>query len=187
MSTASDKRQSEREGDHGGVDRHLRALRRRLEAERGERSNAGVAQPEAERAAGERQQQRFGEQLAGDPAEPRAERVARRQLLHARARAHEHQVRDVHGADQQHEHDAAPEQVQRAAQVLHEEVLQRQHDGVEPGVDQDLFQLRARDRGCACSARRSAAAPARSSRRLSTARCTTSCCCAAVRRTSAPR
>ena len=107
-----------------------------------QRADAGVAEREAERAAGQREQHRFGQQLARDAAEPGAERVPRRQLLHPRARAHEHQVGDVDGADQQHEHDAAPEQVQRAAQVAHEVVLQRHDDGVEAGVDQDLLELR---------------------------------------------
>jgi hypothetical protein len=68
--------------------------------------------------------------------------VPRRQLLHPRAGAHEHQVGHVHGADEQHEHHAAPEQIEGAAQILDEKVLQRHHDGVEAGVDEDLFQLR---------------------------------------------
>ena len=85
---------------------------------------------------------RLGQQLAGDAAEPGAERVTRRQLLHARARADEHQVGDVHGADEQHEHHAAPEQIERAAQVPDEVLLQRHDDRVEAGVDQNLLELR---------------------------------------------
>ena len=64
-----------------------------------------------------------------------------RQLLHARARPHEHQVGDVHGADEQDEHDTTPEQVQRAAKIPYEVLLERHDDRVEAGVDQDLLEI----------------------------------------------
>ena len=46
------------------------------------------------------------------------------QLLHADTGARQRQVRDVHGADEEHEKDAAPQQVERALDVSHDFILQ---------------------------------------------------------------
>ena len=139
---ASARASAEREGDDRRVDRRPRCP---AASRRGRTAAASARRRSRARARARRRPAASStvsvSSCARDPREPGAERVPRRQLLHARARADEHQVGDVDGADEQHEDDAAPEQVERAAQVAHQVVLQRHDDGVEAGVDQDLFEL----------------------------------------------
>ena len=101
-----------------------------------------IADPTLVDAPVRREEHGFGQELAGNAPEARAKGVTSRKLLHARARAHEHQVGDVDAAHQQHEHDTAPQQVECAADVADQVVLQRDHDGVEPRVDQNLLEIR---------------------------------------------
>ena len=75
---------------------------------------------ETERAADDCQHDRLGEQLTREAAAARAERGARGELFHARAGADEHQVGEVDAANQQHERDAAPQQIERPAHFAHQ-------------------------------------------------------------------
>ena len=57
---------------------------------------------DGERAAEQRQHQRFGEDVLHEPRPAGAEREAHGQLALARGRAHQHHARDVQADDEQH-------------------------------------------------------------------------------------
>ena len=107
---------------------------------RAEQAQRAVADGEAGGRRDQRQDDALGDELARDPPLAGAEREPRRELLQPHARSHEHEVRDVDAADQQHEERAAPHQIERRLDVAHQRVLQRIDDGVEAGVDQQLLQ-----------------------------------------------
>ena len=80
---------------------------------------------EAEHAAGERQHDALGQQLADDAAAAGADRRADRDLAPPAGRAHQQQVRDVRARDQQHEADGAGEHRAASAHVADERFLKR--------------------------------------------------------------
>ena len=71
--------------------------------ERGHRPDAPEGQPQAQHAAGEREQQALGQELAHESLPAGSQRGAHRDLLRPRGRAGEQQVGDVGAGDQQHE------------------------------------------------------------------------------------
>ena len=83
---------------------------------------------------------RLGEQLPRDAAGTGAERVPGGQLLHAPAGAHQHEIGDVGGGNQQHEQHAAPQQMQRRAHVADDVRFERDERGVIAGVDEQRLE-----------------------------------------------
>ena len=121
-------------GHHDGVDADLGVAGQVREAGRGERIHGPRAEREPERSACERQDGRLGDELPDHPRAPRAERVARGELAHASVGAHQREVREVDGRDEQHEERAAPEQLQAGPHVPHEIGLERHHPRHVPGA-----------------------------------------------------
>ncbi len=81
-------------------------------------------------------------------AEPsRAERQLRRQLTGPDARARQREVRDVEGADEQHERHAAPQQIQDAADASGERVLERRDGRVHLQLGQAELRKALEHRG----------------------------------------
>ena len=78
-----------------------------------QRADAGPAHEQPEHAAGEREDDAFGQQLPDDAAARSADGGADRDLAPAAGRAHQQQVGDVGARDQQHEADGAAVDQQR--------------------------------------------------------------------------
>ena len=97
-----------------------------------QRADADDAENRPEHAAGERQHDALGQQLAHDAAAARADGGAHGNLAPPAGRAHEQQVGDVRAGDQQHEADGADEHQQRRADVGDERFAHRhrREDGV---------------------------------------------------------
>ena len=76
-------------------------------------------------AAGEREQQAFGQQLTDDAAAACAEGASHQHFLLASERARQQQVRDVGARDQQDEADGADQDRDRLAYVAHDLLAQR--------------------------------------------------------------
>ena len=70
------------------------------------------------------------DQLSSDAEPSRTERHSCRQLPGPNARSGERQIRDVDAPDQEHERGAAPQQIEDAADVAGQGVLERRHGGV---------------------------------------------------------
>jgi hypothetical protein len=68
--------------------------------------------------------------------------VSRGQLPGASGGTDEHQIGDVDDADEQNEEYGAPEQIERAPDPADQVFLEGGRDTLEPGVGQDLFELR---------------------------------------------
>jgi hypothetical protein len=135
--------------------------------------------------AAEREQHGFRHQLPRDAAETRAERMARGQLFIRALDSTSIRFVTLTAPRAGRTH-AAPEQVERVAEIPDQIGVQRLDDGVEAGVDQNLFQRgeaievpRVEASICwwACLDRRAGLEP----------RDMTSCCCAVNRRTSLQR
>lgn len=136
------RRDRKRVGDDGAVEPNLVSAWQLLDVQRTECVERPVADEHAGRGGDERHDQAFRDELPGDAHAPRAEREPRRKLLQPHAGAHEHEVRDVDAADQEHAQRAAPHEIQRRFHITHERVLQPPGVGPESGIDQDLFVLR---------------------------------------------
>ena len=132
------QRDPDREGDDDPVHPDLVTARQLRQAERREPLEPGRAERQPEEPAGQRQQQRLGEQLPRDPRVSGAERMARGELLHSSAGAHEDEIGDVGGGDEQHEQHAAPEQVQRPAHVADDIGFERHDARAVTGVDDEV-------------------------------------------------
>ena len=95
-------------------------------------SSAATVHPREQQAEGRangRQQQAFGEQLANQAPPPGAERRADRDFP-SRPGAREQEVGDVRAGDEQHDQDRGGEHLQRAADVAHEQLLERDQTDV---------------------------------------------------------
>ena len=90
---------------------------------------------EAQRAADQRQQHIFGQQLPHDAAAGRAHRRADRDLAFSRGGPHEQQVRDVRAGDEQHEGDGANQHEQRRPDVADHPFLQQLHAEAALGAE----------------------------------------------------
>ena len=99
---------------------------------------APASQHETADAAEDRQQQRLRQDLPAERRQAGAKGQPRRHLLHARARSYEHEVGDIHRANQQNEEHAGPQEEQRAADFAHEVGLKRRRCRVESGIGQDF-------------------------------------------------
>ena len=90
-----------------------------------QRADADDAENRPQHAAGKRQDDALGQQLAHDAASARADRSAHSNLAAPPGRAHEQQVGDVRAGDQEHEAHGADEDQQRRADVGHERLTHR--------------------------------------------------------------
>ena len=79
-----------------------------------------------------REQHALGEQLTHDSRAPRAERGSNRDLLAARRRAREQEVRDVRAADEENATDRGELKEQEPARAAHDLFLQAAHGRVVP-------------------------------------------------------
>ena len=99
---AGQRRDRQREQQHRRVERDLGFIGNRVRRhERQDRREPRVSQRRADHAGGQRQEQALGEQLSNQPPPARAERHADGHLALPRARARQHQVRDVGAGDEQ--------------------------------------------------------------------------------------
>ncbi len=137
---AEQRRQAQREAEHRAVHTDLVRAGQVGEAQPLDRVETPEADEEPGGAAEDREHDRLGDQLAHDPATAGAQRAAGGQFLHPAAGAHEREVGDVDGGNQQHEQDAAPEQLQRRPHVAHEVGIERDYDRVVARIDQRLLQ-----------------------------------------------
>jgi hypothetical protein len=112
------------EQQHRCIDRNLRRARREPGGERNEQVDADEGEPDAERRAHQGQQRALGDELTHEPATPRTERDAQRQLSLASRDLGEHQVGDVGAGDQQDEAGRAKQDQQRRSRAAGELLLQ---------------------------------------------------------------
>ena len=110
--------------EHDRVERDLGRSRQALRIRRQQRAQAGEAERGAERAAGERQHDPFGQELPQQPPASGAERRADRELPLPRLGARQQQVGEIGAGDEQHEPDRALQHPQRRADAADEVVLQ---------------------------------------------------------------
>ena len=99
--------------EEADVDANLVEAREIRGRERGHGGGQRDADGDAERAAEERDDEAFGEELTHQAAASRAERGAHRQLAAARAAAREEQIREVRARNQQHQRDTRRQHHQR--------------------------------------------------------------------------
>ena len=90
-----------------------------------QRADARHAQRHAKYAAGQREQDAFGQQLADDAAAPRADRRTNGNFTLAARRAGQQQVGDVGACNQQHQRNRAQQDPERGADVGDEFILQQ--------------------------------------------------------------
>ena len=102
-------------------------------------------QEDAERTAGERQQQRFAHQLCEQAAGARADRRSNRELAPASRRARQHQAADVAACDQQHRADRAEEHEHGEANVANELIAKRHEVDRPAGVEVRLLGAHLRE------------------------------------------
>ena len=127
-SSAASDRCRQREGDHRHVESDVAQARHAASSREPARpAPAPPATPAATptSAAGEREHERFGEQLRSQPRPRGAEGGAHRHLLPSPERSRQQQVADVGARDQQHEADGAEQQQQRPLGVADQRVAQR--------------------------------------------------------------
>ena len=100
-----------------GIDPNFRGARqlRRQDAKRDARGPSREEQ--AQRAASDRQQNAFGEQLANQAAAAGAQGGANRKFSRASRGARQQEIRDIDARDQQHESDRAEQQHQERLHV----------------------------------------------------------------------
>ena len=92
-----------------------------------QRLHADARQPQAEGAAGDRQQHAFGHELPEQPAAAGAERRAHGKLTMTGLGARQQQVREIRAGDEQHESDGGLQDPDRAAGAADDRVLHRLH------------------------------------------------------------
>ena len=110
---AREDRGEHRGAEEADVDANLLEAREIRGREHGHGGGQRDADDDAERAAEERDDEAFGEELTHQAAASRAERGAHRQLAAARAAAREEQIGEVGARDQQHQRDARGQHHQR--------------------------------------------------------------------------
>jgi hypothetical protein len=132
--------QHEREREDGNVDRNAvqpRQIRRRQRDEQGQTLER---EEHTHRAARDRQEQRFGEELTDKPTARRAERAAHRELALAQGEPREHQVRDVRARDEQQKPDCAEQDQQRRSRFARDRFLK----GDDESITEEVVALLAR-------------------------------------------
>ncbi len=105
-----------------------------IREERRAGGDAGLRQQEAGQTAGDRQDQRFDDQVLEDAPASGAERRADRDFLPAAERAREDQVAGVRAGDEQHERDGRQEYHERAARIADDQLLQGDRGRAPAGV-----------------------------------------------------
>ena len=90
-----------------------------------EQTDASESENEAEKAAGQRERQALGQQLADDLEATSAERGAGRELALSYRGAHQQEIRDVGARNEQHEADRAEQNQQRLPGIANDRFLQR--------------------------------------------------------------
>ncbi len=126
---ASDK--TKREAEHAPVDAGVNGGRHAGRDQLQQRDDQRARGQEAERAAGERQHDAFGQKLPEEPAATGAEGHPHRELARARRGADEQQIRDVRARDEQHRADRTDEHDERRPDGPRQILLQR-HDARAP-------------------------------------------------------
>ena len=106
---------AKREEQHRQVDRDVGRARNAARAQRLDRTNGQIREQEPDGAAGQGQDDAFGEHLQDEPAAAGAESRADRDLFPADRRAHQQQVGDVRARDQDDHADGREEREQRRA------------------------------------------------------------------------
>ena len=124
---AAAERRDEQEQEHARIelDRVRPWQRTRREIPQGHRPRPCDQQADCSRK--QRQHQVFGQRLADEPRLARAKGGAQRELVPARSRASEHEVRDVRAGNQQDEPDGSKEQPQRTLRG-------RSDDAIDQGI-----------------------------------------------------
>ena len=112
------------------------------ELERHERAHAGQAEEEPADRAQAREHEALGQHLADEPALPRAERGADRQLAIAAGGAHQQQVGDVRARDEQHQQDEDLEEVERRPEIADELIADRHGVAAEAARARERLPLR---------------------------------------------
>ena len=124
---AGQQRNRDGEGEHAPVDADPPAVeadaRDVARVQRQQRADADDTQDHADRAAGGRKGDTFGQELADDAAAAGADRGADRHLAPPDGRANEEKIRDIRARDQQDERDRADQHEQRRAHVAHHDLL----------------------------------------------------------------
>src|SRR5215470_18294050 len=114
--------------------------------ERDKRLHACDGQQHANDAAGQSQYRALGQALPDHPCAAGAERDARRELAVTRDRPGQHQARDVHAGDEQHQRHGAQQQPERRAHVADDLALQRPRHHAAAGIRRrELLGQPARD------------------------------------------
>ena len=109
------EREQSGEGEHAAIEarRQLRAAR-----ERDERGAPPHREEDAERAAGDREDQALGEELLDEPHPVGAECHAHAHLATARRRTREHEVGEIRADDEQHDAHRGHEDVERVLEQV---------------------------------------------------------------------
>ena len=130
-----DDRDAEREREDAAVDRDGAHPRQVWRLQRDERPHPGERDQRAERAGGEREHQRLGQQLADDAPAAGADREAQRELAVPGRGAREIQVRDVEAGDRQQQ-DRGAEEDQQDRPARGRQVIAKGHGGAveHPGA-----------------------------------------------------
>ena len=126
--------QEEREHEHRNTDRDAVQPRQVCRRQRHQSGHAPERSQHAQAAAGQRKQERFGEELTDQPSARRAERAANGELTLLHRRLCQQQVRHVRARHQQQESHGAEQDQQRRASPARDRVLQRDHHAIREKV-----------------------------------------------------
>ena len=110
---------------HRNTDRDAVQPRQICRRQRNQSRHAPERSQHAERAAGQRKQEGFGEELTDQPSARRAERAANGELVLPHRRLCQQQIRHVRARHQQQESHGAEQDQQRRASLAGDRVLQR--------------------------------------------------------------
>ena len=108
-----------RKNQHGGVEMNAARARQICRCEREQGIESPARDEQAGRAAAEREEHAFGQQLPNESKTARPERGANRKLAMPRGRAGEEEIGDVRAGDEEHAADRAEQRVEHDPHIAH--------------------------------------------------------------------
>ena len=139
---ANDERQPHGKQHNRRIEVNFRRTRNALGSSCHKGTEGERSEQQPDRAAGDREQRTFHDDVTHNPKSSRAKCQSSRELPLSDNRAREREIRDVDSANQQDTEGSAPQQIQRPLDASHQHVLQWLNMGVKPGVNHQVFPLR---------------------------------------------